>query len=116
MTENVFSMTLNEMGWCLLTGSICAVVYLYLLWKTVRLLPSVKHKGLFLFISMALRIFLLLVVMLLFSGKRPGPLLVICCGFLIMRLFILRLTRFGAYNREEDKQMQKAFNGKKRKK
>ena len=116
MTENMFRMTLNEMGCCLLTGGICAIVYLYLLWKTVRLLPSVKRKGLFLFVSMVLRLVLLLAVMLLFSGKKPGPLLVICCGFVVVRLFILRLTGFGAYNREEDQQMQKAFKRKKRKK
>ena len=116
MTENMFNMTLHEMGLALLEGGICAAVYLYLLWKTVRLLPSVKRKGLFLFISMVLRLFLLLAVMLLLSEKKPGPLLVIFCGFVIVRLFVLRFLGFDAYNSEEDKQMQKAFNRRKRKK
>lgn len=113
MSQNIFHMSAGEMGTALLIGAGCGLVFMYLLWETVQLLPRVKHRGLFLFISMALRIFLLLAVMVLFSGENAGRFILIFCGFIVMRLFILRFTRFGAYNQEQDKQLQKAFGKKK---
>lgn len=113
MNPHIWQMSLNELGVALLIGAICAVIYLYLLWRTVVLLPRVKHKGLFLFVSVVLRIFLLLAVMKLLAGDHAGRFILMACGFFGMRLFILRFTRFGAYNREEDKQLKKALNKKK---
>jgi len=110
---NIFEMTINEMGVALGIGTALALVYLYLLWQTVHLLPIVKHKGLFLFISFAVRIFLLLAVMVLCSGENVGRFLTIFIGFYVVRLFVLRFTRFGAYNREQDKHLQKAMTKKK---
>ena len=113
MTPNIFHLSGYEMIVALGIGAICSVVYLYLLWRTVQLLPQVKHRGLFLFVSVALRILLLLCVMVLFSNQQAGRFILIFCGFVIMRLFILRFTRFGAYNREQDKQLQRALMTKK---
>ena len=116
MNTNIFQMSLSDMGICLLIGAIVSVIYMYLLWETVRLLPQVKLKGLFLFSSAVLRIFLLIFGMLLLSGESAGRFIIIFCGFVISRLFILRFTRFGAYHVQEEKQLQKSFNTKKRKK
>lgn len=113
MNMNIFQMPISDMGLCLLIGAIVSVVYMYLLWKTVRLLPRVKRKGLFLFISALLRIFLLIFGMLLLSNDNAGRFILIFCGFVISRLFILRFTRFGAYHVQEEKQLQKTLGGKK---
>jgi len=113
MNPNIFHMSAGEMGTALLIGAACSIVFMYLLWETIQLLPRVKHRGLFLFVSMALRIFLLLAVMILFSGENAGRFILIFCGFVIMRLFILRFTRFGAYNQVQEKQLQKSFGKKK---
>ena len=111
MTPAIFHMPLNEMGIALGIGGICAVVYLYLLWRTVHLLPRVKHKGLFLFTSLVLRIFLLLAVMVLFAEKDAGRFLLIVVGFSLTRLFVLRFTRFGAYHREQDTRIRESLTG-----
>ena len=116
MNLNIFDITVHDIEMALLIGMVLALVYLYLLWQTVHLLPTVKHKGLFLFISFAVRIFLLLAVMVLCSGENVGRFLTIFIGFYVVRLFVLRFTRFGAYNREEDKHLQKTMNRKKGKK
>ncbi len=115
MNTNIFQMSLSDMGICLLIGAIVCVIYMYLLWETVHLLPRVKRKGLFLFISAILRIFLLIFGMLLLSNEHAGRFILIFCGFVIFRLFILRFTRFGAYRTQEEKQLQQSFNTKKRK-
>ena len=51
MNTNIFQMSLSEMGICLLIGVVVSVIYMYLLWQTVHILPRVKQKGLFLFTS-----------------------------------------------------------------
>ena len=108
MTPSIFHMSVNEMGIALGIGGLCSVMYLYLLWETVHLLPRVRHKGLFLYLSMVLRIFLLLAVMILLSENKAGRFLLIFCGFVIVRLLILRFTRFGGYHQTQNKQMIKA--------
>lgn len=116
MNTNIFQISLSDMGICLLIGVVVSVIYMYLLWRTVHILPHVKRKGLFLFTSAVLRIFLLIFGMLLLSNEHAGRFILIFCGFVIFRLFILRFTRFGAYRTQEEKQLQKSFNTKKRKK
>ena len=109
MTSNIFHMSINEMGTALGIGALCALVYLNLLWQTVHLLPRVQHKGLFLFISVVLRIFLLLAVMVLLSDNKAGRFILIFCGFVVVRLLILRFTRLGGYRLTQDKQIQKSL-------
>lgn len=109
MTSNIFHMSINEMGTALGIGALCALVYLNLLWQTVHLLPRVRHKGFFLFVSMGLRIFLLLAVMVLLSDNKAGRFILIFCGFVVVRLLILRFTRLGGYRLAQDKQIQKSL-------
>ena len=113
MHVNVFRMSLGEFGICLGVGGICGLIFMYLLWRTVKLLPRVKHKYLFLFASKALRIFLLLCVMMLFSDHHPGKFLTIFCGFLIIRIIILRFVAFRVYHETEEKQLLKGMKKKK---
>ena len=115
MNLGIFRMSPNEMGIALLVGAGCGIIFMYLLWETVRILPRVKHKYLFIFASKVLRIFLLLAVMILFSEKHAGRFLMIFCGFVIMRLFILRFASFRVYHSTEEKQMQAALSRKRKK-
>ena len=114
MNFDIFRLSWNEIGTTLGIGVGCAILFMYLLWETVKLLPQVKHKYLFLFISKALRIFLLLCVMILFSNHHAGRFIFIFCGFLMMRLIILHFVSFRVYHETEEKQLKKAF-GKKKK-
>ena len=94
MNFEAFRMTLPEIIYALTVGGIFSLIFLYLLWETVKLLPRVKHKILFLHISRILRIFLLLCAMVLFSDKHAGKFLMIFCGFMVVRLVILRFISF----------------------
>ena len=114
MNLNIFRLSFSEIGTTLGIGALCALLFMYLLWETVKLLPQVKHKYLFLFFSKVLRIFLLLCVMILFSDHHAGKFLFIFCGFLIVRLFILHFVSFRVYHETEEKQLKKAL-GKKKK-
>jgi len=109
MNFDMFQLSFRELGICLLIGGICGAVFMYLLWRTVKLVPQVKHKHLFLFVSKVLRIFLLFCVMVLFSDHHAGKFLAIFCGFLIVRLFVLRFVRFRVYHDSEEKQLIKGM-------
>ncbi|MBR6411946.1 MAG: ATP synthase subunit I [Alphaproteobacteria bacterium] len=114
MNFNAFKLSLSEFGTCFLIGAICGLIFMYLLWRTVKLLPQVKHKYLFLFVSKALRIFLLLCVMILFSDHHAGKFLTIFCGFWAIRLIILKFVSFRVYHETEEKQLLKGMKKKKK--
>ncbi|MDY6407674.1 MAG: ATP synthase subunit I [Pseudomonadota bacterium] len=105
MNFDAFRISGSDALLCLSIGAICGLLFMYLLWRTVQLLPRVKHKYLFLFVSKVLRIFLLLCVMILFSNHHAGRFLTIFCGFLIVRLIILRFVRFRVCRDTEEKQL-----------
>ena len=113
MNFDAFKLSYSEIGLCFLVGAVCGMVFMYLLWRTVKLLPCVKHKYLFLFASKALRIFLLLCVMMLFPDHHPGRFLTIFCGFLVVRLVILKCVAFRVSHETEEKQLLKGMNKKK---
>ena len=102
MNFEVFRLSFPEIGICFLIGAGCGLVFMYLLWKTVKLLPVVKHKYLFLFVSKVLRIFLLLCVMMLLSEHHAGKFLSIFCGFLIVRLIVLKFVSFRICHETEE--------------
>ena len=110
MMDNLFEMSAQEAFIALIIGVVGAIIYLYLLWRTIQILPTVSKKGRFLFISMVARIFLILTIMKLFAGEDLGKFLISAGSFIVMRFFVLCFWQFGAYNQEQDKQMQKAFN------
>ena len=114
MNFEIFRLSFTEIGLCLSIGSVCGLIFMYLLWQTVKLLPQVKHKYLFLFVSKVLRIFLLLCVMMLFSDHHAGKFLTIFCGFLLVRLVILKFVRFRICHETEEKQLLKGMKKKKK--
>jgi len=74
-------------------GAILAAAYLCLLWQTIRLLPRLKKKGLFLMASAVIRITLLLVLSILLSQHHAGKFLSIVVGFIVTRLILVGIFR-----------------------
>ena len=70
-------------------GGILSLIYLGLLWYSLKLLPRIKQKGIFLFISAALRLFLFLFLAVWLAQNHAGRFLWIFLGFICVRLVIL---------------------------
>ncbi len=83
----------NDAALMLGTGIVLCVIYFYLLWQTISVLPNVKNKGGFLFLSGTLRLFLIIFVMLVFSGENLTRFLYLFLGFICARSVILRFTK-----------------------
>lgn len=71
-------------------GILMSCLYLFLLWKTLLKLPHTNHKGLLLFVSLAIRLTLLIFIAVHFSFGHYGRFLFIVIGFMIARGFIIR--------------------------
>ena len=76
-----------------MTGGILSVLYLGLLWYSLKLLPKIKKRGLFLFGSAVLRLFLFLFLAVYLSQNHVGRFLWITIGFITMRLFLLSFIK-----------------------
>lgn len=109
MNTHIFQMSWQDMGMAFGMGVILGMVYMYLLWMTVQTLPKVRHKGIFLFISAVLRIFLLIFGAIALSQNHAGRFIIIFCGVISLRLFVLRFTKMGAYHTTEQKQLSASF-------
>ncbi len=83
-------LSINDILIYLSLGIALGGVYFFLLWQTIQLLPRVKRQGLFLFISGALRIFLLIFISLIFAGENVAHFLLIFAGVILMRLVLLK--------------------------
>ncbi|MBQ8251360.1 MAG: ATP synthase subunit I [Alphaproteobacteria bacterium] len=90
---NTTTISLNDFYTFMLIGAALGVVYLFLLWQTTSTLARAKKKNLVLFISAALRIFLLIFVALVFSGQNLSHFLIIMCGFLLTRIVLLKILK-----------------------
>ena len=74
-------------------GGILSTIYLGLLWYSVKLLPKIKKRGLFLFCSAVLRLFLFLFLALYLSQNHAGRFLWIVIGFITTRLVLLSFIK-----------------------
>ncbi len=110
MKHHIFHMPLHELLTVFGIGVVLGLIYMYLLWLTVQTLPKVKHRGLFLFTSAVLRIFLLIFGALALSHEHAGRFILIFCGVIATRLFVLRFTKMGAYHAVEQKELTSAMN------
>lgn len=90
---NTATISLNDFYTFMLIGAALGIVYLFLLWQTISTLARAKKKNLVLFISAALRIFLLIFVALVFSGQNLSHFLIIMCGFLLTRIILLKILK-----------------------
>lgn len=91
--NNNLGLTFSDFYTYGLIGAILAIVYLVLLYQTISILKQVKHKNLILFISAALRIFLLIFVALVCAEQNLSLFLIIVSGFLLTRALLLKLLK-----------------------
>ena len=90
---NTTTISLNDFYNFMLIGAVLGIIYLFLLWQTISILAHAKKRNLVLFISAALRIFLLIFISLVFSGQNLTHFLTIMCGFLLTRTILLKLLK-----------------------
>lgn len=83
------SLTAMQIGSSLLIGVLLGLVYSYVLWRSILYLPQVKNKGTFLFITGAVRIFLLMFIGVYFSFGSLALFMIIFISFFITRRFVV---------------------------
>ena len=88
-----FNLPWPQMITCVIYGFCLSLFYLGLLWLTVKSLPKVKHKNLWLFTSAIIRLVLFLSGALLLSQNNPARFLWIVGGFIMTRLILLGLVK-----------------------
>ena len=74
-------------------GAILSLLYFGLLWYSLKLLPKIKKRGLFLFVSAALRLFLFLFLAVYLAQNHAGRFLWIVLGFITTRLILLSFIK-----------------------
>lgn len=74
-------------------GALLSVLYLGLLWYSLKLLPKIKRRGLFLFFSAAVRLFLFLFLAVYLAQDHAGRFLWIVIGFITTRLILLSFIK-----------------------
>ena len=74
-------------------GAVLSVLYLGLLWYSVKLLPKIKKRGLFLFASASVRLFLFLFLAVYLAQNHAGRFLWIVIGFITTRLILLSFIK-----------------------
>lgn len=89
MTTDSLVLSWTQTGICLAFGCFLSLIYLGLLWLTVKSLPNKKHKGIWLFVSAVIRLTLFLAGAVLFSQNNAARFLWIVIGFIITRLIIV---------------------------
>lgn len=73
----------------LLCGILLSLVYFSLLWYSLKILPNIKRKGMFLFFSSLLRLIIFLTVAILLASKNPVKLIWMFLAFIITRLLLV---------------------------
>ena len=86
-------LSLDAILMALTMGSILSFIYLGLLWYSLKLLPKIKKRGLFLFGSAVLRLFLFLFLAVYLSQNHAGRFLWIVIGFVTTRLILLSFIK-----------------------
>ena len=87
--QEMMNISVGEIVWLIAAGIVLAAVYLYLLWQTIKVLPRVRHKQLFLFASKIIRIALLLFPMIVLARRNAVQLLIIFAVFWLTRTIAL---------------------------
>lgn len=88
-------------------GIILSLIYLFLLWKTLVVLPKIKHKGNFLFLSAIVRLALLIFAATYFSFENGARFLLIFIGFILTRLIVTKYVKTSVRKIYEKRQSDK---------
>ena len=84
-----FSFSLSQLFLGLAMGLLICVVYLALLWLSLKALPKINHKILFLLITAIIRISLAVALLFLCAQHNLVQFLSILTGFILTRLILL---------------------------
>lgn len=83
-------LTLPMAGGLLLIGMMMGILYYLMLWYSLKILLRIKRRGVFLFVSAAVRIFMLIFIALYAAQNEAGRFLLVIAGFIITRIVCLR--------------------------
>lgn len=106
-------LTAEQVILSLSVGIILGAIYLFLLWKTLMILPKIKHKGNFLFLSAIVRLAVLIFTALYFSFENGARFLLIFIGFILCRLIIMKYVK-ASIRKEYENRTKTAKKGKKK--
>lgn len=76
--------------WAFVCGFMLSCVYCSLLWYSVKKLPHIKRKGLFLLFSSVFRMILFVAIAILLAIRSPILLLCMFVSFTVTRFIIVR--------------------------
>ena len=88
-----FDLSWVQIGICLFWGFSLSVIYLALLWLTIKSLSKSKHRVFLLLISAIARLALFLTGAILLSQHQAARFLWIVVGFVITRLLLVGLVK-----------------------
>ncbi|MBP5344299.1 MAG: hypothetical protein J6Y85_04435 [Alphaproteobacteria bacterium] len=78
---------------CIITGILIGIAYEYLLWLSIKTLPKIKHKGLWLLFTTAARLFLLLFTAVVMAKENVARFLWIIFAFLVTRWIVINIAK-----------------------
>ena len=78
---------------CIMTGILIGVAYEYLLWLSIKILPKINQKGLWLLLTTASRLFLLLFTAVVMAQENVARFLWIIFAFLVTRWTIINFAK-----------------------
>lgn len=78
---------------CIITGILIGIAYEYLLWLSIKTLPKIKRKGLWLLFTTAIRLFLLLFTAVVMAKENVARFLWIIFAFLVTRWLIINFMK-----------------------
>lgn len=82
-------------------GMIAGVLYYLLLWYSLKILPHVKRRGLFLFLSACIRIFMLIFTAVYFANDHAGRFILIIIGFILTRVTCINIIKNQIKNKKD---------------
>ncbi len=77
----------------LLCGVLLSLVYFSLLWYSLKVLPNMKRKGLFLFVTSLIRLVIFLVVAILLAKDGHMKLIWMFLAFIVTRLCLVKFLK-----------------------
>ena len=83
----------TDLIYCIVTGILIGGAYEYLQWLSIKSLPSVTHKGWWLFWTTAARLFLLLFTAIVVAQDQAVRFLIIIFAFLVTRWIIVNFAK-----------------------
>jgi len=78
---------------CFVIGILIGIAYEYLLWLSIKVLPKIKRKGLWLLFTTAIRLFLLLFTAVVMAQNNVAKFLWIIFAFLVTRWLIINFMK-----------------------